>query len=238
MASPSTGTKTQTPRCLQGSTVLPDLFSHYSPSILLCPQSCLGTFTHASLWSGKILPQPFPQSAPSDHSDLGLPVSSSERPSLSFWYKVACASPSLSCAPVLFPSQHLSLSELLTLPDVSILIHIASIPVLVSHCCITNHLKTQWLTIAMTDCYSWVYRSNGWFTGSWLGSLVCLQGSIKRLCWSGQGTLTCLGVDWLWSGLGWCWLGLGSPVHGLLCISGLVSRWWEELYVCSRACER
>ena len=139
-----------------------------------------------------------------------------ERPSLSFWHKVACAS----------------------LPDVSILIHIASIPVLVSHCCITNHPKTQWLKIAMTDCYSWVYRSNGWFQGSWLGSLVCLQGSVKRLCWSEQGILTCLGVDWLWSGLGWCWLELGSPVHGLLCISGLVSRWWEEPYVCSRARER
>lgn len=49
-AFPSTGTETQTPRCsLQGSTVLPDLFSHYSPSTLLCPQPCLGTFTHASL---------------------------------------------------------------------------------------------------------------------------------------------------------------------------------------------
>ena len=67
---------------------------------------------------------------------------------------IACASLSPSCAPVLFPSRHLSLSELLTLPDISILIHIASIPVLVSHCCITNYPEAQWLKIVMTDCYS------------------------------------------------------------------------------------
>ena len=104
----------------------------YSPSPVSRP-------SHVLFFApGKLLPRPYPQSASSNHSDLGPPVSSSERPPLSFLYKVDCASPSLSCDPVLFPSWQLSLSELLTLPYVFVYLHIASLPVLVSYCCITK----------------------------------------------------------------------------------------------------
>lgn len=148
--------KILTPYCsLQGSSLapasLPDLFPYHCLSNSLFPQQ------HAFLCSRETLPQPSPQSASSNQSDVGLPLSSSERPSLRFLYIVACASPSPLCEPVLFPSQQLSISELLTLPYIFVHLRIASLPAFVS-CCITSHLKTQWLKI-MIDCF--VHESAG-----------------------------------------------------------------------------
>lgn len=136
MASPSTCTTVWLLSLSQTSVpTIPFLLRH-SPNPVLGP-------SHVLFFApGKLLPQAYPQSASSNHSDLGPPVPSSERPSLSFLYKVNCANPSPSCDPVFFPSWQLSLSDLLTLPYVSVYLHIASLPVLVSYCCITNHHKT------------------------------------------------------------------------------------------------
>ena len=75
------------PRLLAASTA-PQFSQTSSPTIplLFCyaPNPVLGPLHMLLFDPGKLLPQPFPQSAPSDHSDLGLPVSSSERPSFSF----------------------------------------------------------------------------------------------------------------------------------------------------------